>query len=199
MGLEDLLAKLYEPWSAAKHNATVQLAERNTLNSGPGVRQRRTAHGTHISFRGGEGGSFASPKFRASITRKGDRWEVRWQRGLIGGVEPVIGDLAISAKGPDKKTPALIVTAGDFDPEEGVCGLYFRVEVEAGFAITRITPVAQPAKPPKEPRVAHKLAGLLIRSGTAVRYERELYSNLGFFAANRKGNGFFDPLFFWAS
>lgn len=199
MGLhDDLQYRVLEPLTADKHNAVVRLGLSNTLISGKGVRQHRTPFGTIVRFEESGGSSFASTIFRVTVTRLGDRFELRFGKGLIGGVEPTIDGKAISSKLDDGKAPALVVAGDDFN-SEGVCGIYLRCELSDKFVIEKVKPLASPEKPKKVARVAHKLTGFIIRDGGSVRYDRELFSNLGLFAANRKPNGFFDPLFFWQS
>src|SRR5687767_13169331 len=158
MGLIDtLLVKLFEPWSAEKHNGVVKLAQGNTIISGPGVRQRRTPFGTHISFEADNGGSFSSSFFRATVRKSQGVWQVRFATGFIGGVKPTIEGQPIDRKGADGKYPALVVNESDFDPDEGIVGIYFRVEVDNDFAIVKVEPIATAVKPRKEPWIAHKL------------------------------------------
>jgi hypothetical protein len=197
MSTEDIRAKLNEPFNPAKHNALVDLAARNTWSGGANVRISKGPHGSTVAFDSVDG-TASAPFFRATVKRVGDHFEIRFAQGRIGGVEPTIDGVAVSKKGKDGKQPALIVTDADFDPDTGVANIYFQCTVQPEtFQIISVTPIAAPAKPAKQKLIANKLAGFLLRTGNSVRYDRQLFSNVGFYAANREPSGFFDPLWSW--
>lgn len=195
MGIEAARLRRGEKVSAKHLFSYVQELQSWTITGGRGVRVSQFPWGRTISQSAGDAGSFAAPFFRPTIRRVAKNFELRFAAGLIGGVKPAIGGEAIDKKIAGK-FPALIVTPADFDPDENRTGIYFRCTVDADFAITKVEPVASATKPLKEPRLAHKLHGFLFANGA---YDRHLFSDLGFYAANRTATGNFDPLFFWAS
>ena len=195
MGIEAARLRRGEKVSAKHLFAYVKELQSWTIQGGRGVRVSQFPWGRTISQSAGEGGSFASTFFRPTIRRAGGGFELRFETGVIGGVKPTIDGEAIDKKS-DGKFPALIVKAADFDADEKRTGIYFRCTVDADFAIVKVEPIASAKKPAKEPKLAHKLCGFLFASGA---FDRHLYSDLGFYAANRTATGNFDALFFWAS
>lgn len=178
---------------------------RATPRPSAGTRLTITPDGYHRSYSGAPGGA-SSPVFRPAVSLVNGGALVRWSgpRALIGGVVPTIGDVEIFATDPATKArPHLEVTAADVN-EHGECGIYFRVEVDRAddFRVRAVLPVASAQlPPPKEPGIAYCLALFLRTRGGRLTYveddDRELFSNQGFFAANRRTDGTFEPLF-WA-
>jgi hypothetical protein len=171
----------------------------------PGVRVRRHIWpwGTSYSYHG-TGGSGSAPVFQPVVNvLDRDTVEVRWDgpRTLIGGVAPTIDDVEIFET--DERTgqrPALLVTRGDFG-EQGECGIYLRVTVDADFRAKIVTPIAAPTLPDRAAYQADCLALFLRLRGGSITYneedDRELFSAQGFFAVLRRPTGIFEPLF-WA-
>lgn len=202
--IERLELRQGEPVNAAHVAQLDRAIVRNTGLPGARVRRRVWPWGTAHSYHGGSGGAASSPVFQPEVALlDADSAEIRWggPRALIGGVAPTIDDVEIFTE--DAETglrPALLVKRESFTAA-GECGVYFRVEVDAGdnFRAQKITPVALPPPPPTLPFIAHKLAlHLRLRAGVVSYVEeddRALFFALGFFAVERRASGVFEPIF----
>lgn len=186
MGLFDTLSLKLHEWGVLKHNATVRAVEANTVEESPDSLQHRFPFGTFIeplAEAGGGGGS--SPIFRVRILRVDGQLAVQIERGLIGGVEPVIGTQRISEK-VNGRLPSLAVRDEDFDAE-GQCRLYLRVDLDPGFRIAKVAPVASAVKLGDGPWFGHELLGILVRAGRGTpRYVRFSFSNKKHIAVLRR-------------
>lgn len=176
-----------KPTDADFHRLSEFVAREQRL-PGPGTTHTELPWGTITVYRGGGGGSFSSPFFAPSVeSREGGAFAITWQKGTIGGVEPVIpGDTDVPLSGTDTlPPPSFLVPAEAFSPA-GEALVYFELQITPNWIIERIVPVVFAAYPPEESWKARKLALLLRTDGT---FWRALYSNQGWLAVNRRTNG----------
>ena len=189
--IEGLAIKNGETPTGAHVQALEKAITLNSLSPGRGVRTVQLPWGTIPRYDGGRGrGGFGSTIFAPSVTRTGENFEIRWQRGLIEGIEPTIDGVPISGK--DGVIPAFTVTPAAFSAGEAL--IYFRLSLSTGWGVTKIEPFASAEAPGTQPYIADKLALILFADGT---FWRAMVANQGHLAINRRPEGIAQHLF-WA-
>ena len=193
---EDLLVRRREPFSAEKHNQLVALVTSARIADSPDLLIERNVLGTSISFLGSDGAS-SSPIWRVSASRVGSGYELTVGRGLVGGVEPKIGDRLMSALDARKRLSRLTVKRDDFDAQ-GLCRLYVELHFDPQWNIAAAQLLASATTRSTRPWLAYDLLGILqrLRSG-AVSYHRFAFLNHGHIAVQRGSGGIARHLF-WA-
>lgn len=195
---DGLLVKRFEGFDSAKHNATIDFVRAGQIIEGPGVLLDRTPLGTTVTFDGRRGGGFVSPIFRATLTRAGAETLISFERGLVGGVEPKIGDRKISDLQRGKR-PALKIGKADFDAD-GVARIYVALKIASDWSIESAEIVASAKKLGDAPWRAHDLLGFVeSTTGGSARYVRFAFLNHGHVAVQRQANGIARHLFFAAA
>jgi hypothetical protein len=172
------LLKKGETVTAAHFNALSAAVAARTPAQGRGVRNRRLPWGTVVNY-DASAGSFSPPTFAPSVARTAAGARVSFARGLIAGIEPTIGGVAISAK----SKPSLFITDWNAQREAYV---YFRMKFAADWGIESIEAVATAEVPVPKPREAWKLALIVFQDGG---HWRALHSNQGHLATARRASG----------
>lgn len=182
-----LHVKRFEPITAEKYGALVDFVIAGTLLDSPDLLLERTRLGTTATPMV-EGGSSSSPYFRATVRRVADGAGITFKEGLVGGVEPRIGDRKISDTKTARKRPELIVTRDKFD-EEGLARIYVQLAFDSTWAITKATIIASEKKRGDEVWMGHDLLGFIQRSESgSVRYRRMTHANHGHIALQRNNS-----------
>lgn len=174
--IERLFLRRGEQVTAQHMQQLAALVARQTRTSGRGVRQRHLPWGTITSASSGSAGGGESPIFLPSVKRVGDGFDLTWEPGTIGGVQPVL---------------EFHVPAGSFNAL-GECLVYFRCELSQQWSIAAANPFAAAETPPLQPWIADKLALVLYDDGS---YWRALVSNQRHLAINRRSSGLAQHLF----
>jgi hypothetical protein len=184
---------------ARHHNELVRLAEQLTIQRS-GLRGRQMPDGFTPRVEVSQTIS-AEHRFTLAVEDGGDgKLLLSWSQGLIGGVEPVIGEKKISEL--DDQTgqpPKFEVTPDDFG-DDGRCLVYFQIEVDhISFLAVKVTPAAFAKKPGATAWMAFKLAGILAKDGDgAVTAYPRLFFDQGFAASEKKSSGMFRA-WFWST
>ncbi len=165
---------------------------RSQLIGGRDVRLTSLPFGTIVNYDSGSGGGYVAPFFAPSIGRTSEGLEVSFAKGLISGLEPTIGELAISEIDPRTgRTPSLPLKEADFNAL-GECKVFFRLEINRDWELSKIFPVASPEYLQDSAWVTHKLAVIVYRTG---RMFRQLVANQSWLAVNRRSTGRAQHLF----
>lgn len=180
--LELMFLRQGEKPTAAHLQALAQEIRRQTVIPGIGVRTRSFYFGTIHNYYGqGGGGGYVSDVFEPDVTSTGSAFQVRWKKGLIGGIEPMIEDTVIS----DKTRPALTVTGEHFNAE-GEALVYFQLQIKSDWTLEKVVPIASREYLPDEAWRHHVLALIVYNDGG---HWRKLHTSMRWLAANRRNNG----------
>lgn len=186
--IERLLLKTGEqPTPDQINTLTALIVRQGLLRTSPRVRRRMLPWGVHEHFTGsGGGGGVVSPYFLPKVGSLGQgEFAVRWERGLIGGVEPTIDGVPISGHPKTGIQPKFVVPPVAFDTN-GEARVYFRLSLAPDFSVRKVEPFASRLVPPLEPFAAYRLSFLLFEDGS---FWRKLIANQGYRAINRQSSG----------
>jgi hypothetical protein len=171
---------------AEDRTALIREMERRTIRPGNGVRTRQLDTCVLVSYEGAGGTSFPhSWKPRADFTSSG-KPGVRFSRGLVNGIEPVVGELKIS---DDTSEPLEIPDYND----AGDCMLYVELKLNSFWQIEKAEMKAH-AKPEWAAWTARKLVAIAQEDGRIVPRAR---FDFGFSSSERKPSGMFRQ-WWWA-
>ena len=185
-----------DPIRAEDWNAVLAELDRRLAFPQPVGRQRPVVSGGEIAF-----DVSLSPG-------TGNTWEASFDRGLIAGYEPVIGETKISDTDPDTNLPPVLVIdpAKDIDPKTGTGYIYARLSLRSDWSIDKIEPVCLPAPPAAADRKwkAYKLLAFATRTpaadtSAALDVWQAVEHNLGWAAIQRHSSGDARHLFWAAS
>jgi len=188
--ISDSLQGLYvqpgETVLAEHHNAMVRELERRQIMPGNGVRTRQLDSGIIISY-SSEGGNGVSHAWQTSAaTTKEGKPAVRFSRGLVNGIEPVIGEKKIS----DDTSDALEIP--EFN-DAGDCFLFVELKLNAFWQIEKAEMKAY-AAPEWKAWTARKLIAVAQKDGLIIPRAR---FDFGFMSSQRKPSGAFTQ-WWWA-
>lgn len=197
---DDLIVRRHERLEDAreKHNALLHLVESHTMLDSPDLLIERTPWGVIPTVNRPSGTGFVSPIFRARVeTKDANTALVSFGRGLVGGLEPKIGDRLISDTTQQRPVPQIEVGKNAFD-KDGIARIYVELSFANNWTIQSAVIVASAKKLGDQPWKAHDLLGLLLNNGGSFRYQRFTFFNHGHIAVQRQPNGIARHLFFAA-
>lgn len=170
----------------------LRVLEAMTPRRGRFSRLNTTPDGTTVTALGGRGGEEIVPPWDIAIEQEGDKWLLRFERGLVNGIEPRIGKKRMSEADPKTGlTPALEVKASDFNEEDRTCRIYAKASIGSDWAIQKLEMTASARTPAAAAFIDHILIALLIDDGEGgVRVEPRAFRDLTWVAVERHGNGF---------
>lgn len=182
--LDPLMVNVGDEIRAEDHNKTVRAIRVREFRSGPGVRIRRLDTHSVISYYGSGRTVIAHAwKPRSKYTAEG-KPGVLFSRGLVNGIEPVIGEKKIS---DDQCEPLEIPEYND----AGDCLIYVELKLHLqSWAIERAAMVAYAVRPEGKPFTARKLIAVAEVSGRIVP---RAHFDFGFDSSQRRPNGTFKP------
>jgi hypothetical protein len=167
----------------------------------PGIRLLQLPDGIlpSIERRSSGGGRVAHP-FKMSVDPgEGDDVLLRFAPGIVDGIEPTIGDTALSKADQDGLPPALHVPAAAFalHGTQLRALVWIRYELDHNtWQVARAVPVVASKLPDRKPWEWHKLVGMLFREaeGDPVTARQMVFFNQGFTAIDRRPSGQFTPI-----
>ncbi len=158
----------------------VREMERRTIRPGNGVRTRQLDTALVVSYEGGGVTSFPHAwKPRADYTSSG-KPAVRFSRGLVNGIEPVIGEIKMS----DDTSEALEIPEYN---DAGDCLLFVELKLNSFWQIEKAEMKAY-ASPEWKAWTARKLIGIAQEDGRIIP---RAHFDFGFSSSERKPSGAF--------
>jgi hypothetical protein len=193
-----------ESLSAERWNALLDWLRASQVMSGPGVLVSRKPTGTFLTLApvAVDGPGAFAVSLVAGAGGKGQGVQVG--RGLIEGIEPVIGtgDKGVKISGDAAAKPAVAVPTLALPEAAKAEGyLYFKVTIEKdSWRMSRAEVLFQEKPPAGEAWVAWKLLAILGRVGSTGKMWRlahqAVHFNLGHYAYGRRSSGKARHLFF---
>jgi hypothetical protein len=182
--LDALLVNAGDDIRAEDHNGVVRAIRSREFRAGPGVLIRDL--GTHrlISYRGAPrtAVNHAWKPRRANLDD--GREGVRFARGLVNGIEPVIGKKKIS----DPECEPLLIPGYDVD-DMGDCLIYVELTLDLQtWQVKKAEMAAYSKRPAFKPFTARKLVAVANIDNSLVP---RAYFDLGFDSSQRKPSGSF--------
>ncbi len=185
--LDPLMVNVGDDIRAEDRNGVIRAIRRREFRAGPGVRIRRLDTHSIISYYGAPQTVISHAwKPRAGFTSDG-KSGVLFSKGLVNGIEPVIGEKKISAEDCDPLAIEEFNDAGD-------CMLFVELKLNALWQIEKAEMKAY-AKPEWRAWTARKLVAIAQEDGRIVPRAR---FDLGFYASERKATGAFRQ-WWWAT
>lgn len=171
---------------AEDHNGVVREIRRREFRAGKGVRIRRLDTHVIISYDGGTQTVISHAwKPRPGFSGAGNAG-VLFSKGLVNGIEPVVGEKKIS----DEECEALEIPEYN---DAGDCMLYVELKLNSFWQIERAEMKAY-AKPEWKAWTARKLVAIAQEDGRIIPRAR---FDFGFYASERKPSGSFRQ-WWWA-
>ena len=160
--------------------------ERRTIKAGKGVRTLQLDTAILVSYDSAAPQSFPhSWKPQPSYTQSG-KAGVKFARGLVNGIEPVVGEKKIS----DKEVEALEIPEYN---DAGDCWIFVELKLNSFWQIEKAEMKAY-AKPEWKAWTARKLIAVAQEDGRIIPSAR---FDFGFYASQRKPSGAFTQ-WWWA-
>ena len=186
--LQDLLVKKGEIPDSRKFNELVSAIDSGRPLPGLNVRRRVLPYGTITSY-DADNGTWQPTIWMTHIQRDSKGYALTIGKGLVNGIEPVIGGIPISGDA-DGKIPRLKFTKDDFDAN-GVAMLCLHVTLNSDWLLQKAEPAVHPYATPLTPQpwVAVKLIGFLIQTNGAVKWKQMCFFNIGLGTLYKRNQG----------
>lgn len=181
-----------EPKTEHLRQLDAAIAAQQSLSGGRNVRHRWLPWGVHTHY-DASGGIGTSPYFAPSVaSADGGAWNIIWRRGTIGGAVPTIAGKEIGVIDPATDGFPVFTVAPDKFNALGECYVYFRLFFKPTWFVEKIEPIAVDEMPQATAWRADRLALILYSDGTVWR---DLVTNQGHMALNRRSNGMAQHIF----
>jgi len=170
---------------AESRNGVIRAIRRRQLRGGNGVRLTQRDTHTTISYHG-SGPTVVHHAWKPRrATRTDGREGVIFTRGLVNGIEPLVGEKKIS----DADVEPLVIPG--YDDDMGECLLYVEILLDPqSWRAVQATMAAYSKRPDAKPFTARKLVGIASIDGGI---EARAFFDFGFTASERKANGTCKP------
>ena len=181
--LDALVVKSGDAITAARENAVLAAIRCRTMRGGPGVRVRQLDTCQMVSYVAPPA-TVVSHAWKPSMTRDASNGPaVIFARGLINGIEPMIGEYALS------DPAALPLSLPGYDDALGDCLIYAELSLDpTSWNVTSAVMAAYKTPPAGKPFVARKLIAIANKDGSV---EPRAFFDLGFASSNHRSTGTF--------
>jgi hypothetical protein len=182
--LDALFVRAGDPVLAEHHNAVLRAIQRREFRSGPGVMIRQLDTHRIISYLDNSTTVVNHAWKPRAATSKDGKAGVLFARGLVDGIEPVIGEKKIS----DPECEPLLIPGYN---DAGDCLLVVELTLDLQtWQVKKAEMAAYDKRPEFKPFTARKLIAVAQEDG---RIDPRAHFDLGFDASQRKANGKFKP------
>ncbi len=190
ISLRSLRVRIQQQLTPALWNRLLLAIEQRTPQSGVGTRRRQTPSGVVVSGKRAGRRSEISHPWAMSIGSGKDTFvEIRFERGLVNGIEAQIGGKPMSGDEAGE-VPPLVLRREDFGAD-GLCRIYARVSfMHLDFTVQSVEMVGRVQTPGTEAFAAFKLVGFIVLDASGgIRAEQMLFFNQSLVVSAKRTSG----------